>query len=98
MPTQRDRRGASDLLLFLLPSFIWGTTWLAIKFQLGVVAPEASVVYRFGLASALLLAWCVVRGIPLRFDLRTHASLALQGVLQFALNYVFVYLAEVHLT
>jgi drug/metabolite transporter (DMT)-like permease len=94
-----DRRAtATNWLLFLVPSFIWGTTWLAIKFQLGVVAPEASVAYRFGLASALLLGWCAVRGINLRFDLRAHATFAFLGVLQFALNYVLVYLAELHLT
>jgi drug/metabolite transporter (DMT)-like permease len=98
----RERSGAApgqatDWLLFLVPSFIWGTTWLAIKFQLGTVAPEASVAYRFGLASALLLGWCALRGVPLRFDLRAHASLVLLGVLQFALNYVLVYLAEVYL-
>jgi drug/metabolite transporter (DMT)-like permease len=95
----RDRHSiATDWLLFLVPSFIWGTTWLVIKFQLGVVAPQVSVAYRFGLASALLLGWCAVRRIPLRLDARSHASLALLGVLQFALNYVLVYLAEVHLT
>lgn len=97
MPTER-REALTDWLLFLAPSLIWGTTWLAIKFQLGAVAPEASVAYRFGAASALLLGWCALRGVPLRFDLRTHASLAILGCVQFALNYVFVYLAEVHLT
>lgn len=96
---QLERRdAATDWILFLVPSFIWGTTWLAIKFQLGSVAPEASVVYRFGLASTLLLGWCAVRGVPLRFDRRTHLGLAVQGILQFALNYVLVYLAEVYLT
>jgi len=94
----RSRGAAADWLLFLAPSFIWGTTWLAIKFQLGAVAPEASVAYRFGLASLLLFGWCAVRGIRLRFDARTHAALALLGVLQFDLNYVCVYLAEQHLT
>ncbi len=97
MPPDRQA-STTDWILFIVPSFIWGTTWLAIKFQLGVVPPEASVAYRFGAASALLLGWCVVRRVPLRFDLRTHASLALLGILQFALNYVLVYLAEVHLT
>src|SRR6476619_3614396 len=77
-----------DWLLFLLPSFIWGTTWLVIKFQLGVVAPEVSVAYRFALAAALLLAWCRLRG----------AALALFGVLQVGLNYVLVYHAERSLT
>lgn len=90
--------GASSLLLFLLPSFIWGTTWLVIKFQLGVVAPEASVAWRFALASALLLVGCALRGVPLRFPAADHLRLALLGLLLFGLNYVLVYLAEGSLT
>ncbi len=85
-------------LLFILPSFIWGTTWLTIKFQHGVVPPEASVVYRFGLASLLLFGWCHLRGVRLAFDARTHASFAFLGLLQYALNYVLVYLSEQRLT
>lgn len=89
---------APSWALFLVPSFIWGTTWLAIKFQLGTVAPEVSVAYRFGLASLVLFAWCALRGVPLRFDARTHAAVATLGALQFGLNYVAVYLSERHLT
>jgi len=94
----RPRKPASDWLLFLAPSFIWGTTWFAIKFQLGVVAPEVSVAYRFGAAALLLLGWCALRGVGLRFGLREHASFALLGVLQYALNYVCVYRSEEVLT
>ena len=43
--------------LFIICSAIWGSTWLAIKYQLGVVAPELSVAYRFGLAAIVLFAW-----------------------------------------
>ena len=93
----RTERAAS-WILFLVPSFIWGTTWLTIKFQLGEVAPEVSVAYRFGLAAALLFLWCAAQCIRLRFDLRTHAGLALLGFLQFGLNYVLVYASEQHLT
>ena len=89
---------ASTLLLFLLPSLIWGTTWLVIKFQLGVVQPEASVAWRFGLASLLLLGWCLLRRIPLRFSARDHAGLALLGALLFGINYVLVYRSEQRLT
>jgi drug/metabolite transporter (DMT)-like permease len=85
-------------LLFLVPSLIWGTTWLVIKFQLGVVAAEVSVAWRFGIAALLLLAWCVLRGVRLRASARAHASFALLGVLQFGLNYVLVYLSEQYLT
>src|SRR5512133_3301193 len=98
MPTQRDRRGASDLVLFLTPTFIWGTTWLAIKYQLGVVAPEVSVAWRFGLASLLLLGWCRARGVPLRFALRDHLAFVGLGLLLFGANYVLVYRSEAYLT
>jgi drug/metabolite transporter (DMT)-like permease len=89
---------SSDLLLFVLPTFIWGTTWLAIKFQLGAVAPEISVGWRFALASLLLLGWCRVRGIPLRFAAGDHGRFAILGFLLFGLNYVLVYRSEQLLT
>lgn len=92
------RADHSNLVLFLLPSFIWGTTWLAIKFQLGTVAPEVSVGWRFALASLLLLGWCIVRGVPLRFSGGDHGRLALLGLLLFGVNYVLVYRSEQHLT
>jgi len=84
--------------LFLTASLIWGSTWLAIKYQLGVVAPEISVVYRFGAAGALLLGWCIATRRTLRFPLRHHGFLALQGALLFGFNYVAVYLAEQYVT
>jgi drug/metabolite transporter (DMT)-like permease len=90
--------GASSLLLFFTPTFIWGTTWLVIKFQLGQVAPEVSVAWRFALAAALLLGWCALRGLPLRYALRHHLGFAALGVLLFGLNYVLVYRAEATLT
>jgi drug/metabolite transporter (DMT)-like permease len=89
---------ASDLVLFLISSFIWGTTWLAIKFQLGVVPPEMSVGWRFALASILLLSFCLLRRIPLRFGASDHGRLALLGLLLFGINYVLTYRSEQYLT
>ena len=85
-------------VLFAISTLIWGSTWLAIKFQLGVVAPEASVAYRFAIAALLLGAWCVLTGRSLRFDRRQHAYIALQGALLFGFNYVGVYWAEHYAT
>jgi hypothetical protein len=48
----------SNLQLFIGCVAIWGSTWLAITYQLGAVEPEASVTYRFLLASLLLFAYC----------------------------------------
>jgi len=84
----------SNLGLFVTAATIWGSTWYAITFQFGAVAPEVSVVYRFVLAAALLAAWCRATGRSLLFSRRQHAGIAAQGALLFGLNYVGVYWAE----
>jgi len=89
--------GLNILFLYGLTVTIWGTTWLAIKFQLGAVDPLVSVVYRFAAAAVVLLCYCRIRGLPMRFPLRSHLYLALQGILLFGVNYWLTYLAEVHL-
>ena len=86
----------STLQLFFAAVAIWGSTWLAITFQLGKVAPEASVFYRFLLASAILFVFCLARRLPLRYRPMQHAWIALLGVLMFSVSYIFVYYAEQH--
>jgi drug/metabolite transporter (DMT)-like permease len=88
----------SSLGLYIAAVLIWGSTWIAITFQLGKVPPEVSVAYRFALASLILLVWCGVRGLRLTFSWRDHLWMALQGSLLFGLNYVCVYLAEAQIT
>jgi len=80
--------------LFSIATLIWGSTWLAITFQLGVVAPEASVAYRFALSALMVAGWCLATGRSLRFPPRQHAWFAAQGALLFGLNYLCVYWAE----
>ncbi len=36
-------------ILYASVVLIWGSTWLAITYQIGVVAEEVSVAYRFAL-------------------------------------------------
>ncbi len=86
----------NNIQLFAGCVAIWGSTWLAIKFQLGRVAPEASVFYRFLLASLLLFAFCLARRLPLRYSLKQHLWIALLGVFMFSVSYIFVYYAEEH--
>ena len=88
----------SNAALYWLTVFIWGSTWFAIEFQLGVVAPEVSLVYRYGAASLLLFVWCHFRGLRLRFALKEHAWFALLGMLLFGINYVIAYRAQIHIT
>jgi len=85
-------------LLYALIVAIWGSSWIGIEFQLGVVAPELSIAYRFVLAAALLLGFCVLRRRRLRFSARDHAFMAAQGVTLFSINYVLFYVAAGYLT
>jgi len=85
-------------LLYVVTVLIWGTTWFAIEFQLGTVAPEVSLVYRYAGASMLLFAWSRYRGLNLRFRLHEHARFVLLGVLLFGVNYVLAYRAQIHIT
>jgi drug/metabolite transporter (DMT)-like permease len=87
----------SDLFLYAATVLIWGSTWFAIKFQLGTVPPAVSVMWRFLAAAVLLLGYALIRRLPLRFSLRDHAWMLLQGLLLFCVNYVCVYLAEQYL-
>lgn len=85
-------------LLYTITVLIWGSTWLAIKFQLGEVDPLVSVIYRSGTASLLLFGWCVLARARIRLSLNEHIFIALQGVLLFGLNYWLLYWSEVYLS
>jgi len=85
-------------LIYALVVLIWGTTWYTIKFQLGVVAPEISLVYRFGLAAVCVFLYARMNGSPLKLSLRDHRMVALQGATLFCLNYWMTYLSTQYLT
>jgi drug/metabolite transporter (DMT)-like permease len=85
-------------LIYAVVVLIWGTTWYAIKFQLGVVAPEISLVYRFSLAAACVFVFARMSGSPLRLSWRDHGLVALQGATLFCLNYWLTYLSTQFLT
>jgi len=87
-----------NITLYIITVIVWGSTFLAIKYQLGSVDPMVSVVYRFGLAAALLMLYCYARGLNLKFSLEEHFFMALLGILLFSINYWFVYVAELYVT
>ena len=86
------------LFLYLITTLIWGSTWYAITFQLGTVDPMVSVFYRFFLASLILLAYCNIKKLNMRYTVREHLHMALQGLFLFTVGYWLVYLAERHIT
>ena len=88
----------SNALLYAITVLVWGSTWLAIEFQLGVVAPEVSIFYRYVLASFVLFLWCKYKRLSLIFNVKYHLWFALLGLFLFCLNYILTYRAQVHIT
>lgn len=87
-----------NVLFYMVTVLIWGSTWIGIKMQLGLIDPMVSVAYRFSLAALILLCWCHFRTLPMRFSLNEHGFMALQGLLLFGFNYLLFYIAELYVT
>jgi drug/metabolite transporter (DMT)-like permease len=87
-----------NTLLYIVTVLIWGTTWFAIEFQLGEVAIEVSLIYRFALAAALILIFSKLKGLPLSFSWRQHFSMAFLGLFNFCINYAALYEAQNYLS
>ena len=88
----------SNTFLYVVTVLIWGSTWLAIEFQLGVVEPEVSIVYRYALAALVLFLWCKIKRLPLTFKVKDHLWFVLLGLFLFCLNYILAYRAQVYIT
>jgi len=87
-----------NVALYFLVLFCWGTSWFAITFQLGDVAPQASIAWRFLLASAILFIWCLIRGKKLSFSWRSHIDWLILGFFLFCINYICAYFGSFYLT
>jgi drug/metabolite transporter (DMT)-like permease len=83
---------------FMLVSLIWGSTWLVIRDQVAVVAPSWSVAYRFLIGAIGMFVLATIMRLPLKIDRSLLRWIVALGILQFALNFNFVYLAERHIT
>ena len=85
-------------LPFIIFTAIWGSTWIVIRGQLGIVPPEWSVTYRFVIAATTMAAIAILRGEGLRLQRSGIAAAAVLGLTQFCINFNAVYLAERHIT
>ena len=86
-----------NALLYFVVLLAWGSSWFAISFQLGDVAPQVSIVWRFLLASLILFIWCFFRSLKLSFPLRDHLSWLLLGFFLFCVNYICAYFGTFYL-
>ena len=86
------------LIPFGIVTLIWGSTWLVIRDQLGVVPPSWSVTYRFLIAGLCMTAYALWKRDSWRLGARGFAFAGVLGLAQFCMNFNFVYRAEQHVT
>jgi len=80
--------------LYLLTVLIWGSTWIAIKWQLGVVPAPVSIAYRFWIAAVVLLLVLVAMRKPVRPPKNAWRYLMAQGLALFCCNFLCFYYAS----
>ncbi len=80
--------------MYLLTVLIWGTTWIALKLQLGTVAIPLSIAYRFALAALVLFVVLLLSRRLQRVDRRGQLICLAQGLCLFCLNFMCFYTAS----
>ena len=95
-PPNSSRLGI--LIPFGIVTLIWGSTWLVIRDQLGVVPPSWSVSYRFLVGGITMAIYALAKRQSFRLDARGWGFAAALALTQFCLNFNFVYRAEQYIT
>jgi drug/metabolite transporter (DMT)-like permease len=87
----------SNGVLFAICTLIWGSTWIAITYQIGHTAETLAVAWRYTLAALCLGLFCMVRGLPFKLPLHIHIKMAGVGFFLYCLNYTLLYMAQAHI-
>jgi drug/metabolite transporter (DMT)-like permease len=97
-PPSRSALNAGDFALFATVVLVWGSSWLPLKLQLGIVSPEVSGVWRFALSAAIMFAWLGIAGHRVRFGLSDHFRFVILGAFLFSFNFLCAYYGGFYLT
>lgn len=87
-----------NALLYISVVVIWGTTWLAIYMQQGVVSVPVSIFWRFAVAAVVMLVVLLALGRLRRISLRDHLFCMLQGACVFGFNFFCFYHAAAYIS
>ncbi|WP_336982707.1 MULTISPECIES: DMT family transporter [unclassified Cedecea] len=87
-----------NALLYILVVVIWGTTWIAIYMQQGVVSVPVSIFWRFAVAAVVMLVVLLALGRLKRIGLKDHLFCVLQGTCVFGFNFFCFYHAAAYIS
>jgi drug/metabolite transporter (DMT)-like permease len=82
--------------LYTTTVIVWGLSWHALIYQVGV-APALSIAYRFLLAAAIIIVFCLATRRRLIFPARDYGLMAALGLFLFCINYILFYYATAYL-
>ncbi|MEZ8143798.1 hypothetical protein A1OO_17065 [Enterovibrio norvegicus FF-33] len=86
-----------NAILYAVTVFIWGSTWLAIAYQIGDTPVVVSVGWRFGLASLALFFILIARNALPKLTRENHKMAALLALCLFSNNFLCFYAATQYL-
>ena len=86
-----------EMFLYVAVVFGWSTSWYPLSLQLGVVAPEVSIFWRFLVSSLMMLAIAALCGIRLRFEPGEHLRFLFLGMALFSTNFALFYNSSLYL-
>ena len=82
------------ILVYVLLCFIWGSTWITIRFGLESLTPIFSAGLRFTLASAFIFILMKIQNLKLQRDKVAIRLYLLMGFFSFVIPFGLVYWAE----
>ncbi len=83
-----------NAFLYLITVLIWGTTWIAIKWQIGVVPAPVSIAYRFWIAAIILMLSLIIARKRFLPPSSAWRYLTAQGLTLFCCNFLCFYYAS----
>ena len=87
-----------QLLVFILLSIIWGTTWVAIKVTLEGIPPFMGAALRFMIAVLLLFIYSRFKKTSLKLNKSDFKLLFISAILLYTLDYGLIYWGEQYLS
>src|SRR5213595_1857340 len=93
-----SHRSQMPVIVWLILSGIWGSTWLFIKLGLEDLPPLRFAGIRFLIAFTVLAAVVAVRRLPLPRKRSDWGIIAITGFLSFTLNYGLLFWGEQHVS
>lgn len=95
-PAER-RLTTFDYALYTALVLSWSASWYALSLQVGAVAVQTSLFWRFAIAAIIMWAWVRMKKEPMRFPLKLHLAFSGMGLFIFCLNFMLFYYGSVYL-